>query len=186
MIALDRVAARDTYYSYETRTNSIDDGNKLISRLEERKYDSQSPEIIKNKIFVGPSKLNRDARNSWINRQQVRTNLIGGLPERVSGNFNKALDKLSNAFNRRTNAIGNPFRRGFVSRARTVESPALSVDSGGQASSNLAHEMAKLLDVKQGYYADIYNKMDRSNLATKRPADAIEEAMRASVVNLLA
>lgn len=184
--------ASASFYSYETRTNTIDDGDKVLTRLEERKSDSLSPETIRQKLIVGPSKL-RAAHNNWINRQQLRTNLIGTGLERASIG-SSAFEKLFNRYNNNNdNSSINNYRsgnqkrqRGFISKARTVESPALSVDSGGQklASISLAHEMAKFLDVERGHYADIYNQIDRVNLPTKRPADPSEDSKRTSVVNI--
>lgn len=186
MALLDRALARSTFFSYETRTNSIDDGTKHITRVEERNYDSLSPETVKQKLIVGPSKLRAKQHSNWINRQQMLTNSIGTSLERPTSSsssgsaFEKLFQRLSN-----NRLSSNPPRRGFINRARTVESPALSVDSGGQASSSLAQGMAKLLDVKKGNYADFYNRIDRPNLPTKRPAaDAIEEAMRASATQM--
>lgn len=55
------------------------------------------------------------------------------------------------------------FRRGFLTSARTVEPPARSSDSGGlnRASTRLANSIAKVFNVKQGYYSDIYAQLDR-------------------------
>lgn len=77
-------------------------------------------------------------------------------------------------------------RRGFVSTARTVESPAYSVDSGGQSSTSLASEIAKLLNVKQGFYSDLYNKIDGPNgpHTTRKPADVIEDIARNNIQHL--
>lgn len=187
--------AKASYYSYETQTNTIDDGNKVLTRVEERKSDSTLPDqqSIRQRLILGPSKL-RLMHNNWINRHQLRTNNIGiGLPRapiEASGSFEKVFNKYTapinnnNPFEPAASAINLNLKRGrgFLSRARTVESPALSVDSGGQASSGLAHEItAKLLDVKQGHYADIYNKIDRVNsspVATRKPAEAIEDALK--------
>lgn len=49
------------------------------------------------------------------------------------------------------------FRRGYLTSARTVESPAHSVDSGGQASTGLTKELAKVFNLKQGFYSGIYD-----------------------------
>lgn len=77
---------------------------------------------------------------------------------------------------------------GFLTRPRTVESPALSVDTGGGgvgSSTIIAGEISKLFNVKQGYYSDIYNRIDgRVPLSTRRPAEVIEDTMRRAVENL--
>lgn len=184
------MAGKATFYSYQTKTNTVDDGNNVITRIQERKLDHLSPEIVQQKLIIKPSNrrgfTNSNSiinNNNNIARQQIRTNTIGtGLEREISPVEKGQYEKLMNRF--RENRSKHYPRRGFKSRARTVESPALSVDSGGQASSSLASEVAKLLDVKQGYYADVYNKMERPSYPTKRPADAIEDAMRVSVLQM--
>lgn len=68
-------------------------------------------------------------------------------------------------------------------RPRTVESPALSVDSGGRSSgATIAGEISKILNVKQGHYSEIYNRIDgQVPLSTRKPAEVIEDTMRQAV-----
>lgn len=56
-------------------------------------------------------------------------------------------------------------------RPRTVESPALSVDSGGRSgnpSTRLAKGIKKLFNVEEGHYTEIYDRIDRHKPLTKR------------------
>lgn len=121
--------------------------------------------------------------NDIIKHQQARTNRISNSlgPGEPYSRFQQAIRALNGNF--------SPlFRtRGFVTRPRAVESPALSVDSGGRTSSSIAHEVAKILNVKQGHYSDIYDKIDgKSDITTKAPADALEDTIRIAVQRFLA
>lgn len=116
-------------------------------------------------------------------QQQAKSNRIipGLLPGEPNSYFQQIIRAHSGIF-----APEFLRRRGFMVSPRTVESPALSVDSGGRTSSSIASEVAKILNVKQGYYSDIYDKMDKPYATTKRPADALEDTIRNAVERYLA
>lgn len=108
-------------------------------------------------------------------KRQMETNQIGLGDLEEEGTFR-------NIFK---NCCSRTKSERLVSRARTVESPALSVDSGGRSSGGgVASEIARILNVKQGHYADLYDRIDRPSMSTKRPADALEDAMRSAVQRL--
>lgn len=156
-------------YTYERRVNTIDDGFNKVTNYETTKYDStrmDKPRVEGNTIFV-PSHY-KESKNNLILRKQRKTNNIGTgwdvkMPFRM---FDSGFWK------------SGP--RDQIS-ARAVESPAYSVDSGGHASSSIAGEIAKILNVKQGFYADVYNRLDRPNRTTRKPVDVIEDTMKVAV-----
>lgn len=145
-----------TYYSFETSTNLIDDGQNVVARVEESKFDStkSSRPVVNKRIYVSPSNRrfpdssSSDNLNNIINRNQISTNDIG------SGLFH-SFDLPFQTYHK-----SRGFRRGYLTSARTVESPAYSVDSGGQASSSLTKELAKVFNVKQGFYSGIYDNLN--------------------------
>jgi hypothetical protein len=67
-------------------------------------------------------------------------------------------------------------------RPRTVESPALSVDTGRGRSTNpsvrLANGIKRLFNVEEGHYTEIYDRLDKHKpLRRKRPAEVIDERL---------
>lgn len=143
--------------------------------LEERGYDSLSRRPWHSRVRAKLFKPLRDSWNKQIAKRQMETNEIG-LSDR---------DEQSTLRDFFKGCCSKYKREQLVSRARTVESPALSVDSGGRSSGGgVASEIAKILNVKQGHYADLYDRIDRPNMSTRRPADALEDAMRSAVQRL--
>lgn len=127
--------------------------------------------------------------NNIIGQNQIRSNQVGtGLIHKAQTSFdnNRFRDFARSFTNKFFGQDINHRERGFLTRPRTVESPAYSVDSGGHSSGSIAGELAKLLDIKQGYYADIYDKIDRPAATTKKPADAIEDKIKTAVERFLA
>lgn len=161
-----------SYYSYEIKENSIDNGFKKITNYETRKYDSYNMRKprVEAKTFVLPSRYESD-NNKMILRKQRTTNKVGtGFEMKMPSRnwFESRFDQADR---------GKLLKR----KTRSVESPAYSVDSGGQASSSIAGEIAKILHIKQGYYADVYNRLDRPGMTTRKPVDVIEDTMKVAV-----
>lgn len=150
----------------------VDDGQNVVAQLNERNFDSSksSQPLVNQRIFVSPSggsSGSSESLNKIISKNQILSNNIG------SGLFRSFEVPVRNYRKSRG------FRKSYLTSARTVESPALSVDSGGQASTSLAKELAKVFNVKQGFYSGIYDNMERRiNKPTKRPPEAIEESAR--------
>lgn len=164
MVALDGAACRSVFYSHETKTRSFDDGKRLITSVEERNHDSGSPESVRHRLIVGPSKLDASESKGF---EQMGTNPFKTIS---SGFFDHQFDSA----------------RDLITKARAVGIPALPVSSSVKTNNpEVTVEMAKLLNVKQGHYADLYDRLDFPNLPTKRPADAIEDAIRVSVLQTL-
>lgn len=157
-------------YSYEISENSIDDGRNKITKYETKKFDSSSMKrpYFEGKTIVVPSNYKVNTNNVILQNQR-NTNKIGT-------GFEVAMPM---QFHNKHHLQRNTIRHS--SKARSVESPAYSVDSGGQASSSIAGEIAKILHVKQGHYADVYSRLDRPGMTTRRPADVIEDTMRVAV-----
>lgn len=68
----------------------------------------------------------------------------------------------------------------FLMRPRTVESPAVSVDTGRGRSSDpsvrLANGIKRLFNVEEGHYTDIYDRIDKHKpLKKRKPAESIDE-----------
>lgn len=126
--------------------------------------------------------------NNMITQNQIKSNRVGtGLTQQLRTSFEQSpFREFARNFGKRFFGDINQRGRGFLTRPRTVESPAYSVDSGGHSSSSIAGDIAKLFDIKQGHYADIYDKIDRPGVTTKKPADAIEEKIKTAVQRFLA
>ena len=179
LVLANQVLGRTTYYSHKSRSRSIGNGDKFITEIKESNFDSQRPfdpqrpQVIQRYV-ISPGRPQRGFDD--IKRKQLATNNIGiGYESQRVNSLNGFLSGFGDR---------GQFQRGFITKARTVESPALSVDSGGRASVSIANEVAKLLNVKQGYYADVYDKIDRPKASTRRPAEVIEESMRDAVQHL--
>lgn len=131
---------------------------------------------MKQRIYVSPSRRvgsssssssSSESLNKIITKNQILSNEIG------SGLFSSYEVPVKSYRNSRG------YRRGYLTSARTVESPAISVDSGGQASTSLAKELAKVFNVKQGFYSGTYENMEnRLNKPTRRTPEIIEENAR--------
>lgn len=84
----------------------------------------------------------------------------------------------------------NIFKRNLVpfkSQARNVESPAVSVDTGGHSRHSLMGNLSRLLNVRQvGTYADIYDKIDgHEPLTTQRPVEKLEESVKRAIQQIV-
>lgn len=166
--------------TFEKVSRTVDDGNQIVMSLDEKTFDSSkdAKPKVRHELLVGPS----SASSKYIYNHQLKTNKVGtGIAWSPSKSL-LASNLAGWLTAHRANQHGR--QRGFLSRARTVESPAFSVDSGGRASASLGSSIAKILDVKQGHYADIYNQIDNPNASTRRPAEVIEDSVRNLVQNV--
>lgn len=170
--------------SYETQVTSVNDGNKIVTTVRKRQRGNPKSEFgftQKQGKFVHPNSWNNMVFSPRI--QQVASNEVqfdGSNSQKFSwSNWGVG--------------YGQPKiqTRKLRSTARNVEPPAQSVDTGGNrpGGNSVAGEIAKVLNIKQGYYSDIYDQFDRPAIkqasgpvTTKRPADMVEEAARRAVV----
>ena len=139
---------------------SSPNGNSVLSHAQQSKLQLPNGNFARSSAFLPP---------------QTQLNSIGQHRHNVD-NMRRA--NLAGFFQKLADFGG--FRRGFLpkSTARTVESPALSVDTGGQSSHSLVGGISRLLKFKHGHYSDMYNRLDvHEPMITKRPIERIEESI---------
>lgn len=128
---------------------------------------------IRHKVFLEPNERVK-LINKMIAAKQRKTNEVG------TGLEMEKLDKAKLVKMLRQMSKQNNIRFGIITK-RTVESPSLSVDSGGQSKASLSSEIARLFNAEPHYY-NFYHQIDHPNhkngTSTRRPADVIEELMR--------
>ena len=168
--------AKEDYFSYERVSSSLDDGTKRLNEISETSIDSSAPEgSAKRQLtkFVEPSGFVRHKNNEILADRDVRQEQ-SRADEPKMGQQLIALFQLSPAERIRFRSMPRDQMKkqfmallvsngGFPTMPRTVEPPAMSVDSPGRGSvsSRLASSLAKAFNVKQGYYSDTYNRLDR-------------------------
>lgn len=135
---------------------------------------------MKQQIMVAPSKIGASFSGQENNNRINPGKRIEAILSRVSSANNKHFERL---FNRHSNArsSGEITGRAFDA-AGSHWTPQLS--SARASNNDLGVEMAKVFNVKQGFYSDVYDEMDFPNATTRPPADRIEDAMRISVLQL--
>lgn len=139
---LQGASCYSTQYSYVRETNTLDNGKDRVTEVKGSEYNSdvhQQP-ISYRKVYGFPS----------FNPNQVATNKIGGY-----SNYRE----YSSGFGGGGGRLG--VRGFYTNRGRTVESPAIIADLGGNKP-DMTSALSKIFHVKQGFYSDLYNDMDHS------------------------
>lgn len=195
------MSAEPHYRAYETIVSQVDKGNKVKSERIVFDVDSDDSSYPKSqqKVFVngqkkltnsivGPLVLQREkfAAARLVYDKEGRRKLI--VPTKSVPYFkqhqNNEIDYMrqDNNNEQQQQPMGpqNSIAYRHI-RPRNVESPALSVDSGGRssgASVRLAKGIQKLFNVEQGHYTDLYERIEKhKSLDRRRPVDVIDERL---------
>lgn len=144
--------------------------------------------------MVAPSKIGSSSSSSSSSFHHSHLDRIKGGHSQIEALLKENNKRFERLFNRHSSARASGGGRVYGGRALSGSdggdsdnywSPQVFMgESTARATNGLGVEVAKVLNVKQGHYADLYNELDFPNATTKPPADAIEEAMRLTVLQL--
>lgn len=145
----DLIESKVDYYSYRVESNTVDDGHKAITEIKSsdvKSTGSKEPKVEKQEAkLIGPSKFKQEYLPSARMMMRPMT-VVSWKDERYQEEGHLHVD-------------------GTVvpaSKGRSVESPALSVDSGAgglSSGSAIADGISRLLNVNGGHYSNLYNQI---------------------------
>lgn len=176
------------YFELEGQSSNPGGSHGTIVTLKESSNKDQNHH--KAEALINVRKRSASSNNRMIAKKQQRTNRIAtGLERETPLLIDRTqLLQLLRLINKQP-TITRRYKSNRIKRL-TVESPALSVDTGGgrPRPTGLTGEFSKLLKLKQGHYSDVYENIDypsgsKLNSSTPRPADKIEELMTVHVIS---
>jgi len=176
------------FQHFESVSETFEEGENIVTKVSGPEDESHRSgparslfaAVIKESSVVDDEGGQQEPNNSVESRLRVRHPVRAGVVNTVGhhSEFSKRFIDMMKGLER-SGASGAVI---VTSNSRSVKSPALSVDTGSPSGGSLANGISRLLNVEQGHYADIYNRIDENKpLSTKRPVEIIEDNLRRAV-----